>query len=415
MLTYTGEFKVHWRTLLAACLGLALGAALNHYMTNLFGPPLIQEFGWEKAQFALIGAVSLLTIPFVPLAGRLVDRIGPRASAVVGFTIVPLTFLAYSMMTGPIYQFFAISIVQHIFGILTTSLVFCRVVVERFDRARGMALSVAMSGPPLIGAIAVPLVGEVVDTEGWRAGYRVLAAISAAGGFTAIMLMGRSSKPKAAQGNDAPARPSPKLSRAEFADLIRNPAFLLLIGGMLLCNLPQVIVSSQLKLVLMENGAASRLATFIVSLYAIGVVVGRFISGFALDRIPAHIVAIFALGLPAVGFMVLASPAQASWLLAGAVLLVGLAQGAEGDVGAYITSRKFELRHYSFIYSFLIVSMGLASALGSLLLSATLHTTGNFDLFLTICAIVTVGGALCFFLTGRYAATHVTTAAPAAA
>lgn len=413
MLTYTGEFKVHWRTLVAACLGLALGAALNHYMTNLFGPPLIQEFGWEKSQFALIGAVSLLTIPFVPLAGRLVDHIGPRASAVIGFTVVPATFLAFSFMTGSITQFFVITIIQHIFGILTTSLVFCRVVVEQFDRARGMALSVAMTGPPLIGAAAVPLVGEVVDAEGWRVGYQVLAAISAAGGFAAIALMGR--RKTVSAEDETPKEPARKLSRAEFFEIARNPAFLYLIGGMLLCNLPQVIVSSQLKLVLFENGVASRLATFIVSLYAIGVMIGRFISGFALDRIPAHIVAVFALGLPAIGFMVLASPAEAGWILAGAVLLVGLAQGAEGDVGAYITSRKFELRHYSFIYSFLIVSMGLASALGSLLLSATLVSTGNFNLFLTISAGVTIVGAFFFYLTGRYGTTHEPEAAPAAA
>jgi MFS family permease len=409
-----GEFRSGWRTLAAACLGLALGSALNHYMTNLFGPPLIQEFGWERSQFALIGSVGLLTIPFVPLAGRFVDRFGARIAAIVGFCVVPMTFLAFSMMTGSIVQFFAITIVQYIFGILTTSLVFCRIVVERFDLARGMALSVCMSGPPLVGAIAVPLVGEVVDAEGWRAGYRLLAIISAAGGVAAVSLMGRQ-KRKLAQHRDASTAKPPKLSRSEFGAIARQPAFLLLIGGMFLCNVPQVLVSSQLKLMLMENGAASRVATYIVSLYAIGVVVGRFISGLALDRVPAHIVAIFALGLPAVGFMVLASPATAGWMLAGAVLLVGLAQGAEGDVGAYITSRKFDMRHYSFIYSFLIASMGLAAALGSLLLSATLQTTGTFDVFLVVSATVTIAGALCFYLTGRFGAEREIEAEPAAA
>jgi MFS family permease len=413
MLTYIGEFKVYWRTLVAACMGLALGSALNHYMTNLFGPPLIDEFGWARSQFALVGSISLLTIPFVPLAGRFVDRFGARVAALVGFTIVPLTFFAYSLMTGSIFQFFGITIVQHTFGILTTSLVFCRVVVERFDFARGMALSIVMSGAPLMGAIAVPLVGEVVDSEGWRAGYRTLAAISAIGGFTAIALMGRQRRKTAK--DEAPEAPPKKLTRAEFGAIVRKPAFLLLIGGMFLCNFPQVIVSSQLKLVLMDSGAASRLATYIVSLYAIGVVVGRFISGLALDRVPAHIVAIFALGLPAVGFMVLASPASAGWLLAGAVLLVGLAQGAEGDVGAYITSRKFDMKHYSFVYSFLIVSMGAAASLGSLLLSATLHTTGTFDLFLVISAIVTIAGAICFYLTGRFAKAAEPDAVPVAA
>ena len=102
-------------------------------------------------------------------------------------------------------------------------------------------------------------------------------------------------------------------------------------------------------------------------------------------------------------------------VLAGAVLLVGLAQGAEGDVGAYITSRKFDMKHYSFIYSFLISSMGLAASLGALLLSATLAATGTFDLFLVVSATVTIAGALCFYLTGRFGSIQEPEAAPAAA
>lgn len=131
-------------------------------------------------------------------------------------------------------------------------------------------------------------------------------------------------------------------------------------------------------------------------------VIGRFACGLALDRIPPHIVSIIALGLPALGFMVLASQLDTWWLLAGSVLLIGLAQGAEGDVGAYITSRKFGMQHFSFIYSFMITSMGLAAALGSLLLSLTLHRTDSFDTFLLISAVVTVVGAFAFYLTGRH-------------
>lgn len=399
-MTYIGEFKTYWRALVAACVGLALGAAMNHYMTNIFAPSLIEEFGWKKSQFALVGSLGLVTLIFVPLAGRFVDRFGARMAAAVGFVAVPLTFLGFSLMSGNIYEFFAITIVQNLFGVLTTSLVFCRVVVERFDAARGMALSIVMSGAPLVGAITVPIIGAIVDTEGWRAGYRTLALISVIGGVVAVSLVGRRrrSAEENATGQD---KPQP-LTRKEFGAIVRSPVFLLLIGGMLLVNFPQVIVSSQLKLVLMENGAPSQVATYIISLYAIGVVVGRFVSGLALDRIPPHVVAIFALGLPAVGFMILAAPVQASWVLAGAVLLVGLAQGAEGDVGAYLTSRKFAMRHYSFIYSFLIASIGTASAVGSVLLSVTLARTGTFDVFLTVCAVVTILGALCFYLTGRF-------------
>ncbi|GGB86799.1 MFS transporter [Novosphingobium endophyticum] len=398
-LTYFGEFRAHWPNLLGATLGLALGAALNHYMTNLFAPPLIEEFGWERSRFALVGTLGLATMVFVPVAGRFTDRFGARIAASIGFTVVPLSFLLLSFMSGDIYEFFGITIFQHVFGVLTTTLVFSRVIVERFDRARGMALSVVMSGAPLVGAFVVPIVGVVVDAEGWRAGYRVLAAISAAGGVAAIALIGGRHKPDPSE--PSPARPHARITRGELIAVLKNPAFILIIAGMFFCNLPQVIVSSQLKLVLMENGAPSQLATWMVSLYAISVVCGRFVSGLALDRVSPQLVAIVALGLPALGFLALASPIEAAWLLVGAVLLVGLAQGAEGDIGAYLTSRTFDMRHYSLIYSFLIASMGLATAVGAVVLSMTLSATERFDVFLVLAAAVTVIGALCFFFTGR--------------
>jgi MFS family permease len=400
-LGYFQEFRFNWPTLMGATLGLALGAALNHYMTNLFAPALIDEFGWARSQFALVGTLGLATMVVVPFAGRFTDRFGARIAASIGFVIVPLTFLAFSLMRGNIYEFFAITVVQYMFGVLTTTLVFSRVVVERFDKGRGMALSVLMSGAPLVGAFVVPIVGEVITAYGWRAGYQLLAAISAAGGIVAVATVG-SRKQVRDEGSSTPRkRQGTPLTRAEFLAIVRRPAFILIIAGMFFCNVPSVLVSSQLKLVLMESGAASTVATYMVSLYAIGVVVGRFISGFALDKISPQTVAATALGLPAVGFLILASPLNEVWLLAGAVLLVALAQGAEGDIGAYLTSRTFDMQHFSLIYSFLIASMGLAMAVGSVVLSVTLGATERFDIFLLAAAALTIVGALCFFMTGR--------------
>ncbi|MFC6622081.1 MFS transporter [Novosphingobium panipatense] len=396
-MTYLREFQVNGTTLLGAALGVALGAALNHYMINLFAPELIAAFGWEKSRFALVGTLGLATMFTVPFWGRFVDRYGARVSASIGFIAMPASFIAFSFMTGDIYQFFAITVFQNLFGVLTTTLVFTRVVIQKFDAARGMALSVLMSGPPLIGAAVVPLVGQVIDAEGWRAGYHLLAAISALGGIAAILLVGRE-RPKdpSPSGKKAPAITWPR-----FVQLVRRPAFVLMVAGMFFCNVPTVLVSSQLKLVLVESGASGQFATWIISVYAVGVIIGRFASGLALDKCSPQAVALTALGLPAVGFLILASPADQSWLLASAVLLVGLAQGAEGDIGAYVASRTFHVSHFSLVYSFLIASMGLATAVGAVLLSSTLRSTGRFDVFLLFSAGITIVGALCFFLTGR--------------
>jgi MFS family permease len=395
-LSYFKEFRIHWPSLLGAGLGLGFGSAINHHLTSLFAPALLAEFGWTRSQFALTGVVGLVSMMFTPVAGRITDRLGPRRAAMIGFSVLPAGFFAFSLMTGNIAQYYAILLVNSTLGILTATMVFTRVVVERFDAARGFALSCVLCGSPLIAAIAAPIIGSIIENEGWRVAYRVMAALSASGGLAAIMLIGRN------RPVQAPTMEQTTLDLAKFREFARNPLFLLLIAGMFLVNLPQVLFASQLNLMLMENGATMAFATLLLSSYQICVVIGRFVSGWSLDRVPPHVVAIALLGLPAAGYLTLASSFDAPWVLVGVVILVGLAQGAETDVSAFLTSRKFELAHYGFVFSMQMMFMGLGSSLGSALLSYTLLDGGRFDTFLVFAAAVTLCGALCFFLTGRY-------------
>lgn len=378
---------------------MALGLSLNHYVMSLFAPELLAEFGWSRAQFALVGAMSFIAIFFIPFAGRMTDRFGARKAAAVGFSVVPLGYLAFSLMSGSFGLFLGIVLIQSVLGTLTTTMVFSRVIVERYDKARGFALSLVISCAPLGGAIAVPFVGALISDHGWRSAYQVLALVTALGGVLTLILMGE------AQSAAVDARPVVrKLSRKDMAQLFTAPLFPLAIGGMLLVNIPQLLVSSQLVLLLADNGATGRVATGIVALYAAGVAAGRVLCGLALDRIPVQLVAIVTLGLPAIGLVAMASPYDATWVLGGAILLMALAQGAESDIGAYLISRKFPLRNYSLIASFMTVALTLGSALGSVTLSFSLSVTDSYVGFLISSAVATLIGAYLFYLTGRYPA-----------
>ena len=97
-MTYFREFRVNWQTLLATFVGIATGQALSHYTMSLFAPELISEFGWSKAEFALVSALPLVTALVTPLAGRFTDRFGARLAASIGFGAISLGFFAMSAM-----------------------------------------------------------------------------------------------------------------------------------------------------------------------------------------------------------------------------------------------------------------------------------------------------------------------------
>ena len=402
-MTYFGELFSNWNRLLGTCIALGMGAAISFFTVSLFGPALIADLGWSKSGFALVGFVPMISLFTLPFIGRFADRVGPRVAGSIGFTVLTLCFVAFANMHGSLWEFLGITAVLGVFGVMTSSLVFGRVIVDRFDKARGLALSIMMSASPLAGAIVAPFIGKVIAESGWRSGYYALAAICAVGGVLALALIGRADYAKAKE------RPPLRMSKAEFLTIARNPVFPMMMLGMLLVNVPQTFASAQLKLVALDKGVSDTYATWLVTLYPLGSIAGRFLCGIGLDRMKSHIVAMITLGIPTLSFVVFGLGAPAMWLLVPAVLVIGLAQGAEGDVGAYIISRRFDAQNFSLLYAFMNMMVAAGTAIGALFLSATLHQGFDYQPYIIVCAIATLAGALLFGMTG------VTASRPAAA
>ncbi|MGE0385434.1 MAG: MFS transporter [Gammaproteobacteria bacterium] len=395
VVTYSEELRRHVRPLIAACIGLGFGGALSVYTQGLFGPSLIAEFGWSKSQFALVGVTSFAFVFIIPIAGRLTDRYGVRRVATVATLGHPAVTFALGLMNGNFTLFLALMMAKTCLGAMATTTIYTRLVAERFTVARGFALAVVTSGPPLVGAIAAPILAGVIQAHGWRAGFFTLAGAILAGGVTALLPV-----PKREQ----PANPGRRRGNAflvDFLALARARVFWLLLGGMFLCNLPQALAGTQLMLMALDSGATHEIAVAMMSSYALGVITGRFACGLALDRAPANRVAFVSLILPALGFAALYSPYDAGWFLVAGMALVGLAQGAEGDIAAYVVSRHFELAHYSFVLGFVSASLAAAAATGALLLSLMLRVEESYMPFLLVCAVATFGGAATLLMIGR--------------
>jgi MFS family permease len=394
--SYLGELRTHWRPLAAAFTGLSGGLVMISYVVGIMGPYLIKEFGWAKSDFAAIGALALSAVLVFPIVGRLTDLIGVRRTALIGVVASPTLFFFLSRVDS-LAAYGMLFALQCSLLATTTPPVYCRVVVQYIKHARGLALALVASGPAITVAIGGPILNNFVAEHGWRTGYMALVVFSSLLGLAALLLLPPERKETAAVATKT------RTGKAVYAEIFRTPAFWILFAGMLLCNLPQSMMMTQLALVLAENGVSGKGASIMISAFAMGMVIGRFLSGVALDRLPAHIVTTVGLALSAIGLLMIASSFDSAPVLIVAVLLIGLSCGAESDVIAFLVVRNFGVRIYSTVFGILAATVAVSATLGAVLLAIMLKMFGTFAVFLAVVGVLVLLGSLLFLLLPRYA------------
>ncbi|SFG01217.1 Sugar phosphate permease [Novosphingobium sp. CF614] len=394
--SYFGELLTGWRALLSAVLGLSCGLMIFGYTAGIMGPALVAEFGWSQSNLALLTGFSISGVFAAPILGRLADTHGARLVATIGVGASPIIYLALSQMQN-FATYAAIMFIQAIVLFATTPMVYCRVVVQYFNKARGLALAIAAAGPSALAAIGGPLLNNFVQDHGWRNGYLAVSLFTLVFGIAAVVLM---PPPKEKQ-----ARAFQTTAKADFMSIFRNKYFWLLFVSMWLVNIPSMPLLTQMSLILKELGITGKDASLLISAYASGTLVGRFISGVALDRFPAPVVAAGALGLSACGLFILAMHDAAAVLAWPAILLVGLAYGAETDILGYLVYSLFGMRLYSSVFALVGAATTIAAASGGVILSLLLGLTGFYWPFLFASSILVAIGSLLLLLLPRRAVT----------
>jgi MFS family permease len=391
---YFKELRDQWRPLLAAVIGLGSGFSAVASNTGIMAQHLLPEFGWSRADFAAVNSLSFVMVFAFPFVGRLADIIGVRRTALIGVIALPLTFIGLSMQNGDMRMYAALFMAQSLFCITTTATVYTRIVVQYVERARGLALAIVASGPAITGAIGGPLLSEYIEAHGWREGYLVLAAFSAGFGALALLMM-----PPERRHAATPQKVR-RNAREDYAIIFRAPAFWILVLALLLCNLPQTLALHQMTILLEDNGIATAKAAPMISAFSIGMLIGRFLCGAALDRLPAHLVAFISLGVPSLGLFLLASSLNTPTIITFSIFLFGFSFGAEGDLVAYVVARQFGVSVYGSVMGLLTAVMSSSTSLGALLLSFTFRFTDTFVIFLLICGVAVIIGASLFLLLG---------------
>jgi predicted MFS family arabinose efflux permease len=393
---YAAELRQNWRPLLAAMIGMGSGMSFVGTITSTIVPTLLADTHWAHSDFAKVGALAFFMAFAFPFIGRLTDVIGVRWTALIGQVTLPLVYLAYSRMDGQLSTYIAIFIVQSVLCVTTTSTVYTRLAVQFSNTARGLALAIVASGPAISGFVIAPLLNNYVESAGWRSAYTAAAIGTALAGLACFLLI-------PADAHRAKQAGTPKRrARDDYPMIFKSRAFWILLGAMALCNLPQTLLLVQLKNLLLQNGISGKNAGFYMSLPLFGMLAGRFVTGYALDRLKPYVVSFVSLALPSLALFVFASPLDSPAIIISASFFLGFAFGAEGDIVAFLVARRFGVDIYSSVMGLLTAVMSFSTASGALLLGKTMESSGgSFNLYLTICGFAVLTGATLLLLLAR--------------
>jgi len=155
-----------WIVLASAILNVFAGGTFFYGFTAFFNP-IRQTFGWTAAVTSVAFVFQRLEMGALgPLAGFLVDRVGPRKLALAGWSVVGLGFLLMSRIDSlwAFYGSFLVIAMGFSFG---SFVVLNTAVAHWFIKKRSRALTLIYVGFGVSGTL-VPLVALFISQFGWR-------------------------------------------------------------------------------------------------------------------------------------------------------------------------------------------------------------------------------------------------------
>jgi MFS family permease len=396
--TASGEFKRGLGVIIAAAFGCGLGlSAIPFYGLSPLMKPLEQSFGWSRAEISVAFtcmALGLL-IGGPALVGRLSDRIGVRRVALVSIPLfaASLFVLQFIPAGAPAFVLWAGYLVMALVGAGTSPITYTRAVNAWFDRNRGLALGLTLAGTGAMGIILPNIMGLIVPAYGWQGGFLTLAALALLALPVVFLLLRDAPAAHAAASADAPG--------ATLGEAVKGYRFWALGFCFLFLALGIAGLVVHLIPMLLDSGLQMQAAAATASLIGVGVIIGRVVIGFLVDRVFGPAVAIVVFLVTGAGCLLLAD--GGAHLAAYAAFLIGFALGAEVDLIAYFTSRYFGMRRYGEIYGWQYNFYGVGAAFAPVLMGVLYQLNGkSYSLALHVAAGLCVVACLLLATLGRY-------------
>jgi MFS family permease len=372
------ESPYAWGRLAMSLLLMTIGGS-GMYSVTVVLPRMQQDFGVARGDASLPYTLTMIGFGIGGiLMGRLADRFGVMAVVMLGALGLGAGYIAAGLAPGLALFGLAQGL---LIGLLGTSASFAPLVADTsrwFDRRRGIALAICMSGNYTAGAVWPPVMQYFIDSVGWRQTYIGMGIFCLASMLPLALFLRR--RPPVLEGPAAGAA----ATTAGFAAPGRRPLGmspnlllgLLCVAGVSCCvamSMPQVHIVAYCG----DLGfGAARGAEMLSLMLALGVV-SRLVSGWISDRIGGLRTLLLGSLLQGVALLLfLPSDALVSlYVVSG---LFGLFQGGIVPAYALIVREYFPPEEAGARVGTVLMATLLGMALGGWMSGAVFDLTGSY-------------------------------------
>jgi predicted MFS family arabinose efflux permease len=377
------EWRRGWTLVLAASVGFSFFAVMS--ATNgVFMAPLEKEFGWDRTmQSSGTSIASLFTALLSPFFGVLIDRIGTRRLALPGLVGSILVIAAIAQANGVKWQWFALWSLFGLISLTVKSTVWTAAVAGMFEKGRGLALGLTLSGTAVATSVAPPLANWLIENHGWR--WAMTAMALGWGGLALLLCVpfmydAHDYRKRAASGSVA-AMPLPDASGLSIPQALRDSALWRIALTTFVMMVLTIGLQSNLQRMLTDQGFSSTNAAWASSIMGVTGVIGKLVTGQLLDRFRPNRVGGITLAITAIAFWLLYAMIDSVAAVLVAIAVNGYAAGTKIQIAGFLTTRYGGIRNFGAIFGMMASLIAIGSGLGGFAIGQVFDRTGSYELF----------------------------------
>jgi MFS family permease len=374
-------------------LALAIIVLLSSGVRFTIGPflkPVSTDLGLDRGSFSLVVAASLFLYgAFMPLIGRLVDRVGARVVCTGGAFVMAASLVLTGRMTT-LWEFYLYYAVVGSLGLAATGHVMGSVMLARwFVRHRGVTMSSLGSASMAGMAVLVPAAMWCILRYGWRTSFVILGVVSLVVTLPLALWVLRDDPERMGLHPDGDPAPSPRsvplVERTAVADALRVPSFWLLTVGLFNCGFSMSLLSAHGVPMLTDHGFHPMTASSAIGFLGMTAIGGGLMLGLISDhwgRKPV-LAAVYVLRVVAFGMLFVVHDPRLLLLVAA---IGGVGMSGSLAMTSALTGDLFGRYSVGSLFGLIFLSHQAGAALGSWLGGALFDLTGGYGAAFAVAA-----------------------------